>query len=246
MSIYVTGNSHVGALAQGFASLESKPDDMKIFALGSGAHELTEFSERQGVQVVMRNPDYAKNLFAQTGLKGVGQNHVWVFVMGSHNSRILRGHFWRNAAPSTLQMEGKRPVSEGLLTAMIEGDQEKIRDFLSDVKRVGARFLVAACPPTRRDRFCDEQGIPVEVLRYVNGRACDAFFQWVTEQEIPLVRPPEECMDENGFLRSEYTKFKTASGSPDPHHANAAYGELMTSQIIKAVRDAYPDAWKLH
>lgn len=242
MTIYVAGNSHTGALAQGLALLKPPLREVKAFALGSGAEEITHFAERVGDRVVMRSATYAKRLVTETGLASIGNEHVWVFVMGSHNMRILRDNFWRDAAPSSLQLEGKRPISEGVLNKIIHSDQKNILNFLSDLKKVGARFIVASCPPVRRDILVDRLGIPAEVVSHVNTRALSSLYQWVEEQNIPIVLPPKVCMDDAGFLRHEFAKLKTATGAIDPHHANARYGGLMIREILKAVKQAYPEA----
>lgn len=239
MTIYVTGNSHVGALASALASLKPPLKEVTAFPLGSGAQEITHFAEHVGDRVVMRSAAYKKNLVTKTGQASIGCEQLWVFVMGTHNMRILRGPFWRNAAPSSLQLEGKRPISEGVLNKIIHSDQKNILNFFSDLKKVGARFIIASCPPVRRDILVDRQGIPVEVVSYVNTRALNSVYQWLEEQNIPIVLPPKVCMDDEGFLRHEFAKLKTASGEIDPHHANLEYGKLMISEILETVKRTY-------
>lgn len=241
MTIYVVGNSHVRALAMGLALQKPPLTNVEAFAFGNGAEETTRFAERVGDRVVMRSAEYAERLTMKTGQASIGREHLWVFVMGTHNLRILRGKFWCNAAPSTLQLEGKRPVSAAVLDKIIQSDQKNILNFFADVKKVGARFIVASCPPARRDRVIDHFGIPVEVARYVNRRALGSLYQWLERQNIPTVLPPESSMDEDGFLRPEFAQSRTFTNKIDKSHANAAYGDLMIRKIMATIKQTYPE-----
>ncbi|WP_370226294.1 hypothetical protein [Pararhodobacter marinus] len=171
MSIFVAGNSHTVALAKGAQSVGASAAALQFFGFGSGAIEVTPFSRREGIRVVMRDRDYAQNLRRATGDDGIDALHVWAIVMGTHNYRIVRGHFWGEAAPSALAGTQLRPLSDAVIDQIISDDQAQIRAFLENLLLIGARFLVVSCPPLRRDTPTIRAGMPTASLLELDRRA---------------------------------------------------------------------------
>ncbi|PWE27440.1 hypothetical protein C4N9_17455 [Pararhodobacter marinus] len=242
MSIFVAGNSHTVALAKGAQSVGASAAALQFFGFGSGAIEVTPFSRREGNRVVMRDRDYAQNLRRATGDDGIDASHVWAIVMGTHNYRIVRGHFWGEAAPSALAGTQLRPLSDAVIDQIISDDQAQIRAFLENLLLIGARFLVVSCPPLRRDTPNIRAGMPTASLLDVDRRARASLLDWLDARDIPFVAPPEGVTDADGFLLPDFAQTHTPSGTPDPHHANAAYGALMLEKLVAAIDTHFPGA----
>ena len=242
MTVFVAGNSHTAALAKGAKLQGSAPAGMRFFGFGSGATEITAFAERAGDQVVMRDPDYAQKLRRATGSDTINTDHTWAIVMGTHNSRILRGPFWTGAAPSKLAAPGIRPVSDAVLDQIARDDQYHIQRFLQNLTTIGTRILVVSCPPLRRDSPMVRRGIPTGPLLEVDRRARASLRDWLAARDIPFVAPPEGVTDEDGFLLPDFAQTHTARGTPDPHHANAKYGALMVEKLVAAIDAHFPGA----
>lgn len=241
MTVYVTGNSHIRALRLGLESLGLANGGVEAFAFGNGKHEVTRFAERVGDRVVMLNTEYAERLTSHTGSACIGSEHVWVIVMGTHNLRILRGSMWLDNTPSALGFKGKRPISNAVLNRIIDNDQKYIRDFLAALEGIGTRFIVASCPPLRRDRVVDHFGVDPEIAAFVNEKALSSFRCWLEEHDIEFVPPPESTKDQDGFLKPEFAAQKTWTGKVDKAHANSAYGELMITDILETVKSRFPE-----
>jgi hypothetical protein len=242
MSLFICGNSHTAAIKQGMIRVGKKSADVHIFALGSGAYETAPFSDLRNDRVFFSEPLFTERLKTATSEESIDDSHIWGLVTGTHNSRILRGEFWKQAAPTYLDHPNLRPVSRAVVDAIINDDQRYIRTFLAQLKQINAKFFVISCPPVRRNSVIAESGIPLDVITAIDSRARQRFTDWLTEQGIPFIAPPEGTIDDQGFLLNEYSQQKTVGGKRDPHHANADYGTLMYKKVQEFLAQNYPDA----
>ena len=232
MRTFVIGNSHTVALKQGLRRLRLD-SELHIFPLGSGVHERSAFSEVRGPGVVFLNEDFWTNFRQHAELDAIDQRHRWGICMGTHNARVYRDRFWAESEPETLARPGKRPVSRDLLDSIILADQRYIREFIANIRKVGAECFVVSCPPPREDFATgNAAGIRPEVIKHVDDRARELFRGWLAEQGIDIVEPPEGVTTGEGFLHPDYCAPDKADGRKDPHHGNAAYGALMIQRIL--------------
>lgn len=223
MTVFVTGNSHVAALAA------AAPDSagLTVFPLGNGRVEKRPFSERTSHGVALTAPEYAANLRAHAGRDELDPADTWGLLMVNSNSRIYRHRMWHEYAPAG---HPGRPLSHGVVSAIVEADHQHVRTFLDQLADAGVDFFTISAPPPRRD-LADERGLAPDTLLAVDALARSIWSTWVTDRGIACVTPPPEVADDEGFLRPEFAQATTASGRRDIHHANRAYGELMVHRI---------------
>ena len=233
MKTYICGNSHITSLAIGLKLLAySGAQELKLFPLGNGAFEASPFSTISESLVKPSPSQYIAMLKRFTNLEFFDSNYRWGFVMGTHNARIYRDPFWINAEPAALAGPNARPVSDGVLSAMVERDQRFIRTFFLQLKTAGVHFFVVSCPFPRSDHDCLSLGIRRDVVGYIDQFARRQFSEWLTENDFDLIEPPPECRTEDGFLLPEYNARPLRDGAKDPHHANGLYGKLMMERVI--------------
>ncbi|MDP5220298.1 GSCFA domain-containing protein [Ruegeria sp. 2205SS24-7] len=225
----------------GYESGLEKKTDVHVFALGSGAYETNPFSEIRDSRIFFTEPLYSERLETATSEVSIDDTHVWGLVTGTHNNRILRGEFWKEATPACLDHPDLRPVSRAVVDAIIDDDQRYIKAFLAQLKQIKAKFFVISCPPVRRNSVIAGSGIPLDIISAIDSRARQCFTNWLSEQGIPFIAPPEGTMDDQGFLLKEYSLEKTFTGKRDPHHANADYGTLMYKQIQDFLAQNHPE-----
>ncbi|WP_372574540.1 hypothetical protein [Ruegeria jejuensis] len=241
MSLFICGNSHTAAIKQGMIRVGKKSTDVHVFALGSGAYETAPFSEVRGNRIFFTEPLFSERVETATSEVSIDDTHVWGLVTGTHNNRILRGEFWKEATPTCLDHPDMRPVSRAVVDAIIDDDQRYIKAFLAQLKQINAKFFVISCPAVRRNSVIAESGIPLDIISAIDSRARQRFTDWLTEQDIPFIAPPEGTMDDQGFLLKEYSLEKTFTGKRDPHHANADYGTLMYQKIQDFLAQNHPE-----
>ena len=227
MTVWISGNSHTGALKEGLTKLKHQHLDIQIFPFGSGVHERTEFSSLDNDKVTFTNEEYAENLQRFTNKSFFDKTDYWGLCLGTHNARIYRDSFWNNAMPSAIAQPGIRPVSDMLLEAMIESDQRYIRSFMSRLKKVEVPFFVVTCPPPRQDHKCFERGIAHETVAYIDNSARTYLKKWLNTQNVDFVDIPKELVTAEGFLKPEFN-----SPREKRFHANIQYGIILMRKVI--------------
>ena len=239
MTVWLCGNSHVVALQRGLAAREVSGLPLAIFPFGNGRWETMAFSAVSAGRVVLTHPEYATNLEKYTGRQHVGGDDLWGLCLGTHNARVYRADFWIDAEPSAVARDGARPVSDGLLDAMILQDQHHIRAFIAQLVEAGVPHFVVSCPPPRRDHQCFDAGTRHQTVAYIDRRARELFRGWLAERRTAFVDVPPETVSEDGFLKPAYNAPDWPNGMKDPHHANRDYGVQMIDRVIDHVRSTY-------
>jgi hypothetical protein len=228
----IVGNSHVAALKQGADEIGGLDQVLKIAPFGDGAREYEPFSSVINGQVVFTVEYSASILRKLTGMNAFDPTCTWGICMGTHNTRVYDLPFWLKAAPSRIAKPGVRPVSDAVLNEIIEKEQRFRKVFLRQLMETGVKFFIVSAPSPRRDGSAVRRGISLATIKLVDRMARDHFRDWIAKHNVPIVEPPEETIDEEGFLRDEFAQKLDAKGGLDPHHANSAYGKLMVQKIL--------------
>lgn len=236
MTVWLCGNSHVGALQRGLAAHGGDEVPLRIFPFGNGIWETEEFSTVSAGRVILTRPEYAENVEKHTGKRHFDHGDVWGLCLGTHNARIYRLDFWSGAAPSGIARGDARPISNGVLDAMILRDQRHIRTFMTRLKEQSVPFFVVSCPPPRQDHPCFRQGIRRETVAYIDRRSRTLFRDWLAGRRVGFVDIPPDAVTADGFLKPAYNAPDRPDGAKDPHHANGDYGRLMIRRIIDYIR----------
>ena len=230
MKTLIGGNSHTGALKKGLEEAGAQ-NEIDVFVFGSAVVELAPFSAIENGRVVFTEEEYARNLRRLAGFGDFDPSIRWGLCMGTHNARLYRDRFWREAEPSAIARAGRRPVTLGLMQAMIEQDQKYTRRFITQLKSARAAVFVVSCPPPRRDHAAIDAGTRPEVVQTIDAEARRHFRQWLGDHEVDFVDYPPETADADGFLKLHFAAGVKENGRLDPHHANEAYGRLMIGAV---------------
>lgn len=232
MTVFICGNSHVGALKRGLKELGADaPRGIEVFALGSAVIELASFSRREGLSVVLTDEEYAANLKHFAGADALTSDHYWGFCMGTHTTRLFRDQTWATTVPSAICQAGERPMSSGMLDTIIADELRNVLAFFAQMKLAGIDFFVVAAPPPRADHPCFEDGVRPETVLHIDHQLRHTFAAKLADQNITFVTPPPEVITPEGFLKPEFEVGIKASGKVDRHHANSAYGAIMMQRI---------------
>ncbi len=231
MTVYISGNSHVVALADGLKEREAMKSKVKTFSFGVGTFELEPMSKIQNGHVEFARPVLRKRLRKATGDTQFKAADRWGFVMGTHNVRLYGNDIWQSCALARAWIPGSRPISEGVLMQMIHADQQHIKQFLLDLKETGVDIFVVSCPSPRRDGAAAKRGVPLETIALIDTLARRSFIDWLNENAIDFIPEPDCTVDNEGFLKPEFARQFLSNGKVDPHHANSDYGALMLDEI---------------
>lgn len=230
MTVYIGGNSHVGALQRGARELGMKPAECTILPFGTGALERTHFSEIKDGRVVFRNAKYRENLEKFTGKSYFDPKDIWGICAGSHSARLYRSPFWANAAPASIATANQRPVSRSSLDLMIRDDQKFVRTLLQQLQKTGVDCFVISCPPPVHEGPGGKNGVTPKVIQSIHRRYLELFRAWLRNNQIAFVPYPESALTPDGFLKEELRP-TLQSGEIDPHHANGEYGKMMMREV---------------
>jgi hypothetical protein len=241
LTLFICGNSHVGAIKRGFDKLDAKlATPAVLFPLGSARFERTPFSVLEGNTVRVVQADYVANLRKFAGSEVFGAEHLWGFCIGTHTARIYAERFWLNAAPSEVCPPRQRPVSRAQLAAIIAGELRQVLAFFARLQQAQVPFFVVSGPPPRPDHPFIARGASRKAVLHIDREVRRYFLERLAEARIDFVSPPQEASDTDGFLRSDYCAGLKPGGRFDPHHANTAYGMLMAQRVIDHVTQRVP------
>lgn len=226
--VLLAGNSHIVALR----TAAHRRGGVRAFLLGHGRYETASFSERSGAGVRLTAPDYQENLHRSTGLATItpGQG-AWGFLLVNHTARIYQHPCWRRFEPAAVARKGCHPVSEAAVHAMVVEDHSGVRAFFEQLRDAGVDFFAISGPPPRRDHHAIAEGTRPEVVQHLDRFARGVWASWLAAAAIDVIDPPQESVDDEGFLLPQYARERMRNGERDPHHANEQYGDLMITKI---------------
>ncbi|GAA4668503.1 hypothetical protein GCM10023226_00570 [Nocardioides nanhaiensis] len=240
--VTITGNSHVIALARAErpAALTQALGEVLVYPWGNGRHESEVFTRREGDGVALTVPQYATATERHTGHPHLRPDRHWVVLGPGHAARTFRDPTWRTHAPAALRLPGVEPVSDGLLTALLERDQRGLRALYRDALAAGLQVVALSAPPPRRDHRAITDGTPAAVVAHLDTTAYRLWERWLAAEGVPLVPRPAGTADDEGFLLPELAARTTPRGTPDHHHANEAYGALALAELARTIGGAAP------
>ncbi|HIP23506.1 MAG TPA: hypothetical protein EYG79_07945 [Rhodobacteraceae bacterium] len=237
MNIWICGNSHLAALRRGYVNIEPPKPLLKFFPLGSGSCVWEDFSAANSEGVYLTAEEFAERFAKATNLDYFDPEDVWGICIGGHSPRLYAGANWKSSRPSHLQTGQKRPISLGLLDALIEYDHKYIFRFFKRLKAAKIKFFVIATPPPPENYHDGRRLDEVETMGFIEQRARDRFKRLIEKEEIDYVDLPENITDENGFIKKEYKLQFMHNGRHDGHHANESFGQLMVENITDFLHD---------
>ncbi len=232
MTNWICGNSHLGALRNGFNLLEEDPHNLKFFPFGSGYWTWEPFSEIDSKGLHFLPEEFRKNFAKNTQSDYFNKEDRYGICIGGHSPRLYGGPNWRWCRPAHLANAPRyRPVSDGLLDALILQDHRYIYRFFEHMQQAGLNFYVIATPPPPPNFHGENRQDEVDTINYVETRARRQFVDWVKKRGIDYIDLPAGIMDERGFIKPEFKQKFNHEGKHDGHHANALYGAEMVKSI---------------
>lgn len=236
MSVFLCGNSHLGALIKGYNALARdnvvKGTEVTMVPFGAGAHETRSFSRTVKGGVALTREEFRRNLQQRAGVDLIVNEHLWGFCMGTSYSRVYRDRFWRRSKPSEISKGREQPISKALLAAMIEADQRYVMKFFANLSQAQIPYFVISCPFPKKGHKQSVDRVGLDVISYVDNLARETFKSWMSDKNVDFIEPPVECIGDDGFLRAEFEQQFTKSGRADTHHANEEYGKLMLHKVL--------------
>jgi len=237
MQVVLIGDSHTHFVIPGLnAYLEKNPIEFASRVtgrmLGNGAYMARPFFRADDDRVMFTVETYKASFASITGRDWLSRDdpNIYAISMGFHSARVYKSDVWRRYAPWSLASSYDRtPLSTATIEAISEDDNKFIFAFLSVLLDLNVKFFVISAPPPKRTHFAiRKNNIPPEIVlevdriyRAVTARFLDRF-------GIAYVLPPPSAYDGEGFMSREFN-----SNPNDPHHANAAFGELLAPYLIE-------------
>lgn len=238
MTIHVVGDSHVAAYRSGWLEMEDG-EDRRPGLTFSWIHicgaMLSPFHGTDGGTVVLKSEEAAKKLCDGTG-HAVFRRDVGVYAlsMAFTTTVLIRHPQWRIYSPAG---DGKRPLSQGVMAAIVRDHYRHILAFFADLAANGIPAVAVESPPPRADDPAVASGkVPYDRLLAVDRCARTLVKADLAALGIPVAEVPDEAKD-RGFLKPSLC----STTERDYHHANADFGRLMIPRILAAAeRAAHP------
>lgn len=231
--IFLCGNSHVAAMKRGYQQLFPKGGDLVVFPLGNGSHEREPFSKLDAGGVAFTAEKYAENLKTHSGQRTItaSKSRRWGICLGTQTARIYAERYWADCEPASICGQGKQPVTDSVIRALIEEDQRHVRDFFSQLHQCAVQVFAVSCAPPRLDHPCISHGVRRQTVAYLDHAARASLTEFLANLGIDFISPPPECQTEDGFLRPEFNRIRKKGGH-DKHHADDVYGARMIERIL--------------
>ncbi len=236
MNIRICGNSHVVALQHGYADVKEEGPELSVFPLGGANFDNTEFSYLTPEGVGFNEALFTQLLARFTGLGHIANEGLWGFSIGSFFSRIYANGYWKSAAPSAVAPPNHRPISLAQIEAIVAEDQKFVLQFYRYLQQVGADFFIIIGPPPPANYSAIKNGVPRETVIALEKIARRWFCAKLDQMGVDYIDVPPETLDENGFLDPAYKLDTKPDGTPDPHHANGAYGAIVMRQVFAEIK----------
>lgn len=232
MTLFIGGNSHVGALKNAHDKDPQALNGAQFVPFGTGQNLSVNFvDENEGV--LQFKIEKMMRLFERiTGRDYFAPSDHWAVLLANPVA-VFRTPFWGRCTPSTIHAPTKRPIPVDVVNAVFEQYYAPKFDFYTRALDHGIKITAISCPPIRRDhplferkkRLSNESALELERI----GR--DIHEEFLQRSGIPFVSVPAEVKDARGFLKDEFAQKVSSSGKRDPHHANELYGSLMLKKI---------------
>ena len=232
MRLVILGDSHTKALSDALAAAPPRTDieiACKPVCSGTAFRQPIHDVAPDGVRFL--DPVYRKRLAILSGSQHfvASPDMCYGLMMGFHTAGIYRHPSWATYAPSELAPKlGLRAVSSQVIGAIGLDRQRNVLAFFDALRAVGVNFFAISAPPPRRSHPCLRQGISPATLLTVDRLARQACRDRLQQAGIPILSPPEETVDPDGFLLPSYEQKEKG----DYHHANAAYGAIMLRKAV--------------
>ncbi len=232
MTNWICGNSHLAALRNGQHKWGPNPHDLKFFPFGSGYWTWESFSALDTKGLRLTPEEFQKNMEKHTGGQYFNREDRWGICIGGHSPRLYGGPNWQWCRPAHLANEARfRPISDGLLDALILQDHRFIYQFLTHMQRAELNFYVIATPPPPPNFHGEHRQDERDTINYVETRARRQFVDWMKKHGIDYIDLPADIVDEKGFIKPEFKQKFNHEGKRDGHHANEEFGVEMVKKI---------------
>lgn len=235
MRVFITGDSHAGAIKRGLATLRGahgacQDVDVEVVALGNGMHMTAPFFEDLGTRARIVEASY-KTRIKELPLPGaVGRQTVYCWCGLFHFAKLWRNGSWIRCRPAFMAGPGI-PVSTGLMTAVIRDWFGQQLALIEVLKRSGVKVIAVESPRPFRHHPALRL-IRADVVAGVDGFCQGVMLAELRQRKVEVVRIPSACVDSDGFMHSKWRHELPG----DRHHGNAMFGALMVERICKQLQ----------
>lgn len=230
MKILVTGDSHTGALNLAVRSMNAGgeiPDGISVSVQPvSGGDKLrTEFWRDAGdhaeITVTMKKDIGVKRLPPDPTTDTVA------LCMPLWPARVLRPLVAGKHSVAE-DIPGRQAISRSMFRRMVLDDQHHVLRLAEFLRDRGVQVIAVSAPGLFRDHYTLRQDEPTRVLTmFQDYRAI--MLKELERRKVPVVDIPPECLDDEGFMRSEFRH----ADPRDEHHANPEFGKLMIRGLLE-------------
>ncbi|MEK8031843.1 hypothetical protein AACH06_13530 [Ideonella sp. DXS29W] len=225
MKVFLTGDSHLGALRRALLQPDSPntwPIDFTLEALGRGHLLRAPFFADRGDHAEILDADFRKRVRKVPSVAGAFDA---IGISGPLNTARV----WRDEAFATFRpypLTGRTPISRGMLRAIVEDDVRQTLEFIRVVRRNSPVFVIDSPWPFARHPSVMRIGI--EVVQHVHRWYREYVMAELASMDVPIVDIDPSCLDKQGFMLERFRN----ENARDLYHANAAFGKLMLQRIV--------------
>jgi hypothetical protein len=239
MNIFITGDSHVGALKRGYQLLEAggglRTDISVVMRpLGSGIHLRTPFFIDHGDHAEITEPGYRQRVPVLPVRRLLGKRVIYClagplnYILAGPNNKgpIWSSPTWRSYWVTGMPPTSERPFSVGMLRGVVFHQLRYQLQLMDMLLRLGERVCVVEAPGPFRHHPSLVRASAGTVAG-IHALCRKMIMDELKRRTILVAAVPRECVDADGFMLDRYR----SENPNDAHHANAEFGVLMIEQI---------------
>jgi hypothetical protein len=234
MKVFLTGDSHVGALKRGhdlLALRDQLPADPSVVvrAFGNAVAMRTQFFVEHDDHVEVTDPIYRRRV-PVLPIQGFEKSNTIYCIAGPLNlSTVWAPHLWRRYWVTGMPAGRGRPFTAGMLRHVLLTRLQYQLRLIYKLRELDERVCVVESPgPFRHNRMM-AQTPPESVIaiyRLCRRIASDE----LTRRGVASIDIPGECWDDDGFMQARFRN----ENAEDNYHANAEFGAVMVLECLKS------------
>lgn len=223
MKVFITGDSHTGALARGLRSLQEqgRVASFKVAPLSAGLLMNERFFEERDGFVEITISDKIRSVSRLPVDPSEGVFDWYGLSAPLHVQPIVLDRFFYGKVP--------QPFTPALLKRLVLDRKRHSIDLMMALRRLGVRVFAIEAPRT----FPYHPKLPNDLARVgeMETRCRDVVFEELARLDIPVVRLPARALRADGLMSEEFRHERPT----DRHHGSAAFGAMMIEEMEKVL-----------
>lgn len=234
-TLFITGDSHVGALRKGHALLAAAgrlPDRPAVVFRPMGTSTLmrTAFFEDRSDHLEITVPRFREQVTVLPAPEFAASETVYCIAGPLNFHSLLSRKWWVHNWATGMPRRRGAPVTRGLLRHSLLAMEFHELTMVRRLRELGQQVRVIEAPAPFRHHPALAH-TPAESLIALFRICREIIAAELDRIGIGILTVPAECLDDEGFMLPAFRHEKPTDGN----HGNAGFGAIMLARLLSAV-----------